>query len=349
MPEPLLEFRGVRAAYEEVEVIHGIDATFEEGAVTAVLGANGAGKSTLLSLAVGVMGPSEGEVRFAGEKVRVGSTSSLARQGLCLIPEGRGVFPNLTVRENLWVMTHSGQGRRHVERSAFERFPRLEERRDQHAGTLSGGEQQMLALARAVATSPRLLLLDELSMGLAPLVVEELYRHVVSLAAEGITVVVVEQFARMALSVASLGHGDGERADHPDRSGRRGGVGAPVCLPRIGSASGSGITRAERGIGSPRPRHGRPLVTEGEEHHLSGVGHEAGRVGAVGSAVPQGHIDRRVAVTGVTRPVVGQHPFGPAITEQMEREIHARAEPPAGALPARPSRPPLPASCRQRR
>jgi branched-chain amino acid transport system ATP-binding protein len=203
MPEPLLEFRGVRAAYEEVEVIHGIDATFEEGAVTAVLGANGAGKSTLLSLAVGVMGPNEGEVRFAGEKVRVGSTSSLARQGLCLIPEGRGVFPNLTVRENLWVMTHSGRGRRQVERSAFERFPRLEERRDQPAGTLSGGEQQMLALARAVATSPRLLLLDELSMGLAPLVVEELYRHVVSLAAEGITVVVVEQFARTALSVAA--------------------------------------------------------------------------------------------------------------------------------------------------
>jgi branched-chain amino acid transport system ATP-binding protein len=98
MPEPLLEFRGVRAAYEEVEVIHGIDATFEEGEVTAVLGANGAGKSTLLALAVGIMGPSEGEVRFAGEKVRVGSTSALARQGLCLIPEGRGVFPNLTVR-----------------------------------------------------------------------------------------------------------------------------------------------------------------------------------------------------------------------------------------------------------
>jgi branched-chain amino acid transport system ATP-binding protein len=203
MPEPLLEFRGVKAAYEEVEVIHGIDATFDEGAVTAVLGANGAGKSTLLALAVGVMGPTQGEVRFAGEKVRLGSTAALARQGLCLIPEGRGVFPNLTVRENLWVMTHSGRGRRHVEKCAFDRFPRLAERRDQPAGTMSGGEQQMLALARAVATNPRLLMLDELSMGLAPLVVEELYRHVVSLASEGITVVVVEQFARTALSVAT--------------------------------------------------------------------------------------------------------------------------------------------------
>ena len=203
MPEPLLEFRAVRAAYEEVEVIHGIDASFEEGVVTAVLGANGAGKSTLLALAAGIMGPSEGEVRFAGAKVKVGSTSTLARRGLCLIPEGRGVFPNLTVRENLWVMTHSGSGRRHVERCAFERFPRLESRRDQPAGTLSGGEQQMLALARAVATTPRLLMLDELSMGLAPIVVDELYHHVAQLAGEGITVVVVEQFARTALSVAS--------------------------------------------------------------------------------------------------------------------------------------------------
>jgi branched-chain amino acid transport system ATP-binding protein len=193
MAEPLLEFRGVRAAYEEVEVIHGIDATFEEGVVTAVLGANGAGKSTLLALAAGIMGPSEGEVRFAGEKVRVGSTPALARRGLCLIPEGRGVFPNLTVRENLWVMTHSGSGRRHVERAAFERFPRLAER----------GDQPVLALARALATSPRLLMLDELSMGLAPLIVDELYNHVVRLAAEGVTVVVVEQFARTALSVAT--------------------------------------------------------------------------------------------------------------------------------------------------
>jgi branched-chain amino acid transport system ATP-binding protein len=203
MPEPLLEFSGVRAAYEEVEVIHGIDATFDEGVVTAVLGANGAGKSTLLALAAGIIGPSKGEVRFAGKKVRVGSTSTLARQGLCLIPEGRGVFPNLTVRENLWVMTHSGSGRKHVEHCAYERFPRLEDRRDQPAGTMSGGEQQMLALARAMATNPRLLMLDELSMGLAPLVVEELYKHVVQLAVEGITVVVVEQFARTALSVAT--------------------------------------------------------------------------------------------------------------------------------------------------
>src|ERR1700683_2724385 len=175
MTAPLLGFRGVRASYEEVEVIHGVDATFEEGAVTAVLGANGAGKSTLLSLAVGVMAPSEGEVRYAGEKVKAGSTSSLARQGVCLVPEGRGVFPNLTVRENLWMATHTGTSRARVEAVTFERFPLLAERRRQLAGSLSGGEQQMLALARALATDPALVLLDELSMGLAPRVVEQLY------------------------------------------------------------------------------------------------------------------------------------------------------------------------------
>lgn len=206
MPDhPLLEVVGVRAAYEEVEVLHGVDLRIEEGTVTAVLGANGAGKSTLLSVIAGLMDPTAGSVRFDGEPVKMGSTSALARRGLCMVPEGRGVFPNLTVRENLWVMTHTGTNRRRIEELAFERFPRLAERRDQHTGTLSGGEQQMVAMARAVATSPRLLLLDELSMGLAPIVVDELYRHVVELAASGVTVVVVEQFARTALSVASSG------------------------------------------------------------------------------------------------------------------------------------------------
>jgi len=243
MPEPLLEFRGVRAGYEEVEVLHGIDATFEEGGVTAVLGANGAGKSTLLALAAGIIGPSEGEVRFAGEKVRPGSTSSLARRGLCLIPEGRGVFPNLTVRENLWVMTHSGAGRRHVEQCAFERFPRLAERAGQPAGTLSGGEQQMLALARALATTPRLLLLDELSMGLAPLIVEDLYSHIAQMAAEGITVVVVEQFARTALSVAATAFvmANGRIV----QTGTAGNVEATLQSAYLGPAQPAGASPAE--------------------------------------------------------------------------------------------------------
>jgi branched-chain amino acid transport system ATP-binding protein len=205
VPEPtgaILEARGVRAGYEGVEVLHGIDLSVEPGSVAAVLGPNGAGKSTLLAVLAGLHSPTDGEVLFRGERVRTNRADKLVRAGLCLIPEGRGIFPNLTVQENLWMMTHKGVSRREVEARAFERFPQLSNRKNQHAGTLSGGEQQMLAMARAVATEPRVLLLDELSMGLAPIVVEELYRVVAGLAAEGITVVVVEQFAEFALSVA---------------------------------------------------------------------------------------------------------------------------------------------------
>jgi branched-chain amino acid transport system ATP-binding protein len=199
---PLLEARSVRACYESVEVLHGIDLRIERGSVTAVLGPNGAGKSTLLSVLAGLHQPSAGDVLFEGKPVRSGSAHMLVRSGLCLIPEGKGIFPNLTVQENLWMMTHRGTNRRQVEERAFERFPQLSSRRSQAAGTLSGGEQQMLAMARAVSTAPRLLLLDELSMGLAPIVVEKLYDVVGQLAREGVTVVVVEQFAQFALTVA---------------------------------------------------------------------------------------------------------------------------------------------------
>jgi branched-chain amino acid transport system ATP-binding protein len=205
VPEPsssILEARGLRAGYEGVEVLHGIDLAIEPGSVAAILGPNGAGKSTLLAVLAGLHEPTQGEVRYQGEPVRTNRADKLVRAGLCMIPEGRGVFPNLTVQENLWMMTHQGVNRRDVEARAFERFPQLSNRKNQHAGTLSGGEQQMLAMARAVATEPRVLLLDELSMGLAPIVVEELYRVVGGLASDGITVVVVEQFAEFALSVA---------------------------------------------------------------------------------------------------------------------------------------------------
>ena len=173
---PLLQARGVRCCYESVEVLHGVDLTIERETVTAVLGPNGAGKSTLLSVLAGLNQPSAGDVLFDGTPVRAGTGHSLVRAGLCLIPEGKGIFPNLTVQENLWMMTHRGTSRRQVEERAFNRFPQLSSRRNQAAGTLSGGEQQMLALARAVSTEPRLLLLDELSMGLAPIVVEDLYK-----------------------------------------------------------------------------------------------------------------------------------------------------------------------------
>ena len=199
---PLLQARGVRCCYESVEVLHGVDLTIGRETVTAVLGPNGAGKSTLLSVLAGLHQSSAGDVLFDGTPVRAGTGHSLVRAGLCLIPEGKGIFPNLTVQENLWMMTHRGTSRRQVEERAFDRFPQLSSRRNQAAGTLSGGEQQMLALARAVSTEPRLLLLDELSMGLAPIVVEDLYQVVGALARDGVTVVVVEQFAQFALKVA---------------------------------------------------------------------------------------------------------------------------------------------------
>jgi branched-chain amino acid transport system ATP-binding protein len=199
---PLLQARGVKVCYESVEVLHGVDLRIDQGSVTAVLGPNGAGKSTLLSVLAGLNQPSAGEVTFDGKPVRAGTGHSLVRAGLCLVPEGKGIFPNLSVQENLWMMTHRGTSRRQVEERAFDRFPQLSSRRSQAAGTLSGGEQQMLALARAVSTEPRLLMLDELSMGLAPIVVENLYDVVGALARDGVTVVVVEQFAQFALKVA---------------------------------------------------------------------------------------------------------------------------------------------------
>jgi len=198
----LLEVQGLRAAHGSIEVLHGIDLAVRAGSVVAVLGPNGAGKTTLLSTIAGLHRPSGGRVVVAGHRVDGARPDALARIGICLVPEGRGVFPNLTVAEHLRMATHAGRPLREIEEETYERFPRLAERRHQLAGTMSGGEQQMLALARGLATRPALLLLDELSMGLAPLVVEELYGQVAAIAASGVSLVVVEQFAHAVLGVA---------------------------------------------------------------------------------------------------------------------------------------------------
>ena len=171
--------------------------------VFALLGPNGAGKSTLLKVARCAMVPTAGHVHIAGVHVNGAPPEAIARIGVCTIPEGRGVFANLTVAENLRMLTYrDGLRPSEVEERAYARFPRLGERRGQLAGTLSGGEQQMLAMARAVATEPKLLLLDEISLGLAPLIVAELYELVGQLAAEGLAILCVEQFARTALAIA---------------------------------------------------------------------------------------------------------------------------------------------------
>ena len=200
---PAVELRDVRAAYGRIEVVHGVSLVVPPGTVYALLGPNGGGKTTTLKVISGRMRPTSGCVHIAGTHVNGASPEKLARAGVCSIPEGRGIFPNLTVTENLRMMTYRGNLRtRDVEEQAYARFSRLGERRSQLAGTMSGGEQQMLAMARALTTSPALLLLDEISMGLAPLIVEELYDLVGQLAAEGIAILLVEQFVQTAMSVA---------------------------------------------------------------------------------------------------------------------------------------------------
>jgi branched-chain amino acid transport system ATP-binding protein len=199
---PLLELVDVHAGYGGIEILHGINLSVPEGTVMALLGPNGAGKSTTLKTCAGLLSPTRGEVRLAGRVVNGIPAEELARLGVCTIPEGKGIFPNLTVRENLWLDTHVGVPLRHVEEVAYERFPQLRDRARQPAGTLSGGEQQMLAVARALVTKPAVLLVDELSIGLAPLLAAELYRIVARLSEEGVSVLIVEQLARAVLSVA---------------------------------------------------------------------------------------------------------------------------------------------------
>ena len=157
-----------------------------------------------MGVASGQIVPHAGTLELAGRDVTGGSTDAIARAGVCLIPEGRGIFPNLTVVENLRMATFTGTPFREVLDRAFALFPRLGERRKQTAGTMSGGEQQMLAMARALATDPALLLIDELSMGLAPIIVEELYGHVRRIAASGLSILIVEQFVHEILGIADV-------------------------------------------------------------------------------------------------------------------------------------------------
>ena len=198
----MLEIQGVHAAYERIDVLYGVDLEVGPGAICALLGPNGAGKTTLLKVAAGLHPPTKGDIVLGGRRVTGANPVELARRGVCLIPEGSGVFPNLTVDENLRMMTFSGRPLGEIQEQAYARFPRLLERRGQAAGTMSGGEQQMLALARALATDPAVLLIDELSMGLAPLVVRELYELVADIAKSGVSVLLVEQFATTVLGIA---------------------------------------------------------------------------------------------------------------------------------------------------
>ena len=200
---PFLVLEGVHAAYGRVEVLHGVDMSVPAGRVTAVLGPNGAGKSTTLRVIGGLMAPTAGRVLIGGCDVAGIPPERRTRAGLCLLPEGRAIFPNLTVRENLLMDTYAtGRSLAEVEEIVYGRFARLGQRRTQTAGTLSGGEQQMLSLGRTLSCDPALILLDELSMGLAPVIVQELFGVVAQLAWEGVTIVLVEQLIGAALDLA---------------------------------------------------------------------------------------------------------------------------------------------------
>jgi branched-chain amino acid transport system ATP-binding protein len=205
----VLELRDIRTGYGKIEVLHGLDLTVAPGEIITVIGANGAGKSTLLKAISGVVRLSGGSISLEGERLDGLGVEQIVSRRVIQVPEGRQLFGPLTVAENLALGSYSRrkQGTPVAERlkKVFALFPRLEERQGQQAGTLSGGEQQMLAIGRALMAEPRVLLLDEPSMGLAPIIVRDIFATLRTLNAEGLTMLLVEQDARIALSLAHRG------------------------------------------------------------------------------------------------------------------------------------------------
>jgi len=204
-PEALLNVDQLTVSYGGLRAVSGVSLLVPEGAVVALLGANGAGKTTTLRAISGLVKPSGGRIELAGRRIDGRKPSQIARLGLLQVPEGRGIFPSLTVRANLSMASYVSK-RGDVEDEAVARFPALGDRLDQLAGTLSGGEQQMLALARALLAKPRLLLLDEISMGLAPLIVAKLFEEVRAMAASGTSILLVEQYVSAALEMADYAY-----------------------------------------------------------------------------------------------------------------------------------------------
>jgi branched-chain amino acid transport system ATP-binding protein len=209
MAAPLLELKGLQVAYGGFHAVKGIDLTVASGELVCLIGANGAGKTTTLKGITGLQPIKSGKIHYAGEDITGKPAFQLVRKGLSMVPEGRGVFGALTIEENLAMGAYARDDRAairdDVER-VFALFPRLKERRKQTAGTLSGGEQQMLAMARALMSRPKLLLLDEPSMGLAPLMVQKVFETVLAVSKEGVTILLIEQNAKLALEVSGRGY-----------------------------------------------------------------------------------------------------------------------------------------------
>jgi branched-chain amino acid transport system ATP-binding protein len=206
---PLLELKKLHVAYGGIQAVKGIDLHVDAGELVCLIGANGAGKTTTLKGITGLQPVKSGSIRYAGEEITGKPAFQLVRRGLSMVPEGRGVFGALTIEENLAMGAYARSDRAAIRDDVdrvFHLFPRLKERRRQTAGTLSGGEQQMLAMARALMSRPKLLLLDEPSMGLAPLMVQKVFETVMTISTEGVTILLIEQNAKLALEVSCRGY-----------------------------------------------------------------------------------------------------------------------------------------------
>jgi branched-chain amino acid transport system ATP-binding protein len=205
----LLKISGLKVAYGGIQAVKGVDLEVREGELVTLIGSNGAGKTTTMKAITGGLKPNEGSVEYMGKNIAGQGAWDLVKQGLAMVPEGRGVFARMTITENLqmgaYTRTDKAEIAAGIER-AFATFPRLKERKDQLAGTMSGGEQQMLAMARALMSQPKVLLLDEPSMGLSPIMVAKIFEVVKEVSAQGVTVLLVEQNAKLALQAADRGY-----------------------------------------------------------------------------------------------------------------------------------------------
>jgi len=209
MAEPLLRIAGLKVAYGGIQAVKGVDLEVREGELVALIGANGAGKTTTLKAITGMLPWAGGEIAYRGASIRGTGAHALVAQGLAMVPEGRGVFARMTITENMQMGAYTRSDRAGIRddlERMFDTFPRLRERAGQLAGTMSGGEQQMLAMARALMSRPKLLLLDEPSMGLSPIMVEKIFEVVRAVSAQGTTILLVEQNAKLALMAAHRGY-----------------------------------------------------------------------------------------------------------------------------------------------
>ena len=205
----MLELKSIESYYGKIQALKGIDLEVPEGGIVAILGANGAGKSTTLKTISGLIQPLRGQILFQGQSIHKKEPHQIVRMGICQVPEGRDIFMGLTVQENLKMGAFTRNDAKAIQNDMnriFKSFPILKERARQQAGTLSGGEQQMLAIARGLMSNPKLMLLDEPSLGLAPLMVEEIFRIIAEINKEGVTILLVEQNANMALQTAQYGY-----------------------------------------------------------------------------------------------------------------------------------------------